>query len=129
MQAFLYLVAMKFIPVLLLISVSALAQQKDKPVNYLERHLDSLDLDFDWKRELYNMWDCYCPWLRADSVRQMPRELHPYQWDKSKLIVIDDSTYQQWIKSDLAFKKMYHRADSIQRAQDSVRVKKKPVSL
>lgn len=100
----------------LLISSAALAQQKDKPVNYLDRHLDSLDLDFDWKRELYNTWDCYCPWLKTDSVKQRPRELSPYKWvNNDQPIMIDDSTYQRWIKSDLAFKKMYQRADSLMR--------------
>lgn len=115
----------------LLISSSALAQQKDKPVNYLQHHLDSLDLDFDWNKELYNLWDCYCPWLKSDSVKTtMPRELSPYKWvNKDQPIMIDDSTYHEWIKSDLAFKKMYHRADSLRKVQDSIRVKKKPVSL
>lgn len=125
---------MKFILLFafIFVSVSAFAQQKDKTVNYLDRHLDSLDLDFDWKRELYNTWDCYCPWLKADSVKTtMPRELSPYKWvNKDQPIIIDDSTYQQWIKSDLAFKKMYHRADSLRKPQDSIRViKKKPVAL
>lgn len=103
---------MKLLPVLLLISVSAFAQQQDKPFKYTDK-IDSLDLEFDWKKELFRQWDCYCPWLRPDVVQAMPRELSPYQWiDRNKPIILDDSTFQQLIKSDLVFKKMYQRADS-----------------
>lgn len=117
-----------FTVVLLLISGSAFSQQKDKPVKFSD--YDSID--FDWKKELFRQWDCYCPWLRPDSVHTMPRELSPYKWvnNDQPIIMIDDSTYQQWIKSDLAFKKMYHRADSLRKVQDSIRViRKKPVAL
>jgi hypothetical protein len=120
---------MKFIVLLLFLLASgfALAQQKDNPQKFLDSLLgphpfgknppknlryqnmiDSIDLEFDWNKELYNLWDCYCPWLKADSAKTiMPRELSPYKWvNKDKPIIIDDSTYQQWIKSNLAFKKL-----------------------
>ncbi|MBS1556575.1 MAG: hypothetical protein JSU09_16765 [Bacteroidetes bacterium] len=114
---------MKLALLLCVISVSAFAQQKDKPVNYMDKVNPDI-LDFDWEKEVFKMWDCYCPWLRADSVQAMPRENSPYKWvNKEKPIIIDDSTYQQWIKSDIAFKKMYHRADSLQLK------KKNPVSF
>jgi hypothetical protein len=59
------------------------------------------------------MWDCYCPWLKADSVQAMPRESSPYKWvNKDKPIIISDSTYNQWIKDDQWFKKMFQRTDS-----------------
>ena len=38
---------MKLLPLLLLISISAFAQQKDKPVKYIDR-IDSLDMDITW---------------------------------------------------------------------------------
>lgn len=109
---------MKLIPILLLISVSAFAQQKDKPVKYIDR-IDSLDLDFDWKKEVFKMWDCYCPWLKSDSVvQQMPRENSPYKWDKSKpLVIYLDSADLKFFKSNFIF-------------IDSAKLKKKkPVSL
>ena len=102
---------------LCVISFSAFAQQKDKPVKYIDR-IDSLDLDFDWKKEVFKMWDCYCPWLNSDSVQQMPRENNPYKWDKSKpLVIYLDS-------ADLKFfKDKFILIDSAQLK------KKKPVSL
>ena len=104
---------MKLTLLLLLISISAFAQQNDKPFKYTDK-IDSLDLEFDWKKELFRQWDCYCPWLTTDVVQSMPRELHPYKWiNENKPIIVDDSTFQQLIKSDLAFKRMYQRADSI----------------
>lgn len=106
---------MKLSLLLLLISVSAFAQQKkepvkkDKPVKF-----DSLDLDFSWD-DVYRSagWDCRCP--DTARVYQMPRELHPYQWVDDKKPIIPDSVYQQWIKADEAFKKNYRRADSLSR--------------
>jgi hypothetical protein len=112
---------MKLALILCVVSVSAFAQQKDKPLKYIDR-IDSLDLDFDWKKEVFKMWDCYCPWLNPDSVRSMPREFSPYKWvDKDKPIIISDSTYNQWIKDDLWFKK-FLRVDSTQ-------IKKKKITV
>lgn len=89
---------MKLSILLLLISASAFAQQKDKPVNYLDK-IDQEILDFDWKGELFKMWDCYCPWLKSDSVQQMPRENSPYKWDNSKpLVIYLDSTDLKYFK-------------------------------
>lgn len=105
----------------LLLSSTAFAQQKkDKPVKFSD--YDSLD--FDWKKEVFRQWDCLCPLLTPEVVQQMPRENNPYKWvNKDQPIMIDDSTYQQWIKADKAFKKMYQRTDSLQLK------KKKAVSL
>jgi hypothetical protein len=109
---------MKFYTVvLLLISVAAFAQQKkepvkkDKPIKF-----DSLDLEFGWDDVFRSAgWDCRCP-VSPEQVQNMPRELSPYQWvDNKKPIIISDSTYQQWIKADEAFKKNYRRADSLSR--------------
>jgi hypothetical protein len=112
---------MKLALILCVVSVSAFAQQKDKPVKYID-HIDSLDLDFDWKKEVFKMWDCYCPWLKSDSVQAMPREFSPYKWvNKDKPIIISDSTYNQWIKDDLWFKK-FLRVDSTQ-------IKKKKITV
>jgi hypothetical protein len=117
---------MRFALLLLLISVSAFAQQKnepakkDKPVKFSD--YDSLDLDFDWKKEVFKMWDCYCPWLNPDSVQAMPREFSPYKWvNKDKPIIISDSTYNQWIKDDLWFKK-FLRVDSTQLIKKKITV-------
>lgn len=99
----------------LLLSSAAFAQQKkDKPVKFSD--YDSLD--FDWKKEVFKMWDCYCPWLSSDSVQQMPRENSPYKWDKSKRLVIYlDSADLKFFKDKFIF------IDSVQLK------KKKPVSL
>lgn len=119
----LYLALMKLTLLLFLISVSVFAQQKedhlephynyqkDKPVNFSD--YDSID--FDWKKELFRQWDCLCPvYSSPDGVRHLPRELSPYQWiDKNKPIIIDDSTYQEWIKADRDFKKMFFKSDSL----------------
>jgi hypothetical protein len=112
---------MKLALILCVVSVSAFAQQKDKPVKYIDR-IDSLDLDFDWKKEVFKMWDCYCPWLKPDSVQAMPRESSPYKWvNKDKPIIISDSTYNQWIKDDLWFKKSFR--------VDSTQLKKKKITV
>jgi hypothetical protein len=106
---------MKFALFLCLISISAFAQQKkepvkkDKPVKF-----DSLDLEFGWDDVFRSAgWDdCRCP--DTTRVWQMPHEYSPYQWvNKDKPIIISDSTYQQWIKADQAFKKNYRRVDSL----------------
>ena len=117
---------MKLTPLLLLICAGAFAQQKDKPVKISD--YDSID--FDWKKELFRQGDCMCPLLTPEVVQQMPHELSPYKWiNKDQPIIIDDTTYRQWIKADQKFKKMYQRADSLRKVQDSTRVIKKPMVL
>jgi hypothetical protein len=93
---------MKFALLLLLISVSAFAQQKkeppkkDKPVKF-----DSLDLGFGWDDIFRSAgWDCRCP--DTTKVWQMPRESSPYQWKDDKPIVIKlDSTEWEAMKKFL----------------------------
>src|SRR5579859_5428244 len=100
---------MKFALFLCVISVSAFAQQKKEPVKKDKPvKVDSLDLEFGWDTIFRSAgWDCRCP-LSPEQVQNMPRESSPYQWtDRNKPIIIDDSTYQQWIKADQAFKKNY----------------------
>lgn len=108
---------MKLALLLCVVSSYTFAQQKSKPVKNIDR-IDSLDLDFDWKKEVFKMWDCYCPWLKVDSVQAMPRENSPYKWDKSKpLVIYLDSASLKYFKGQPFF-------------IDSTKLKKKkPVSL
>jgi hypothetical protein len=106
--------------IILLISVSAFAQQKDKPVKYIDR-IDSLDLDITWD-EIFRSSGFDGPSRYADPelAKQMREWMQsrqcPYVWtDKNRPIVLDANTYQQWVKSDQDFKKSYQRADSLMR--------------
>lgn len=104
-------------------SVKQLMEEWDKfkgkmyrPGTNLPSFSDSLDMDISWD-DIYKsggFGPCYCP--SPEQVQKMPRELHPYQWvNEDKPIIIDDSTMLRWIKSDLTFKKMYQRADSLKK--------------
>lgn len=110
---------MKFALLLCVISVSALAQQKDEPKkDKLVKFSDYDSLDFDWKKEVFKQWDCLCPLLTPEVVQQMPHENSPYKWDKSKpLVIYLNSADLKFFKDKFIF------IDSAQLK------KKKPVSL
>ena len=95
-----------------------------RPGTNLPSFSDTLDMALSWD-EIFRSsgFDrCYCP--TPEQVHKMPREFSPYQWiNKDQPIMINDSTYQEWIKSEQSFKKMYQHADSLQLK------KKKPVIL
>lgn len=110
---------MKLLPFLLLISAAAFAQQKDKPVKYIDR-IDSLDMDITWD-EIFRSSGFDGPSRYADpdlakKFREwMQSRQCPYVWtDKNRPIVLDDTTFQKLI-SDNAFIKSYQRADSLMR--------------
>jgi hypothetical protein len=112
---------MKLSLILLLVSVSAFAQQKKELLKkYSPVKFDSLDFEFDWDDVFRSAgWDCRCP--DTTKIWQMPRESSPYRWvDKGKPI-ISDSTYQQWIKDDQWFKK-FLRVDSTQLKKKKITV-------
>jgi hypothetical protein len=118
---------MKLLPLLLLISVSAFAQQKDKPVKL--SHYDSLDQDMITWDEIFRSGGFgpsrYADPELAKKFREwMQSRQCPYVWtDKNRPIVIDDDLFQELTSSNNSFKKSYQRADSL------MRLNQKPTKL
>ncbi len=117
---------MKLIPLLLLISVAAFAQQKDKPVKLSD--YDSLDQDMITWDEIFRSGGFgpsrYADPELAKKMREWMQSQQPYVWtDKNRPIVIDDDFFQELTSSNNSFKKSYQRADSLMRLNQIPKLK------
>lgn len=116
---------MKLLPLLLLVSVAAFAQQKDKPVKVSDYELDENTITWDEifrEGGFYTGPSPYADTVLARKMQEWYQSQQPYIWiGRNNPIVVDDSTYQWLISSDNGFRKSYQRADSLMRVNDEQR--------
>lgn len=121
---------MKLLPLLLLVSVAAFAQQKDKPVKVSDYELDENTLTWDEIFRASGFHSGPTPYSDTTLARKMHewfQSQQPYVWiDKNRPIIIDDELFQELISSQERHKKM----DSLFRLNNEQRkIEQKPKSV
>ena len=88
-----------FFTAFILLTLVSFGQEPTEPYQYRYEG-DSIDLDFIPR--LYDLDNCYCPWLRRDSINDnQARDMmnySPYKWDNSKPIKLDSVKDKELIK-------------------------------